>query len=294
MRLLFIIIATLTFITYGSAQIPKKHRLNFKNAGALADFFRYQPDKKIISGHRGTVENGFPENSIAALEEVLKHTPAFFEIDPRLTKDSVIVIHHDKSLDRTTTGTGKVSDHTWDEIRHLKLKDKNGNVTPYGIPTLEQVMIWSKGKTVINLDKIDVPFEKVVRLIKTHKATGHVMVTVHNADQAKAYLKLNKDQVFSAWIRTEKALQEYEEAEIPFTQLIAYVGPEINDATKSLITKLNKKGVMCMIGAAPSYDLLKTAEERGKAYQMVMDKGASILETDLPIEASKHIKKSTR
>lgn len=272
------------------AQIPKQHRLKFKNAKQLHQYFKYQPDKKIISGHRGTVENGFPENSIAALEEVLKHTPAFFEIDPRLTKDSVIVIHHDKILGRTVTGSGKVSDYTWEEIRQLKLKNKDGKVTNYDIPTLEEVMVWAKGKTIINLDKIDVPFEKIVELIKKHRAGGYVMVTVHNAEQAKAYLKLNKDQMFSAWIRTEKALKEYEEAGIPFSQLIAYVGPEINESTKSLINKLNAKGVMCMIGAAPSYDLLKNKEERGKAYRMVMDNGASILETDVPIEALEFIK----
>lgn len=47
---------------------------------------------------------GYAENCIEGLENVLTQMPAFFEIDPRLTKDSVIVLMHDATLDRTTTG----------------------------------------------------------------------------------------------------------------------------------------------------------------------------------------------
>jgi glycerophosphoryl diester phosphodiesterase len=46
-----------------------------------------------------------------------------FEIDPRITKDSVVVLMHDATLDRTTTGTGRVADHTWAELQQLRLKD---------------------------------------------------------------------------------------------------------------------------------------------------------------------------
>src|SRR5687768_7040929 len=79
--------------------------LNIRNAKELRSFFAYTgKDVPFISGHRGGVNKGFPENSIEALENTLRHTPATFEIDPRLTKDSAIVLMHDATLDRTTTG----------------------------------------------------------------------------------------------------------------------------------------------------------------------------------------------
>ena len=82
----------------------------------VPDFFRYSgADIPLISGHRGGREPGYPENSIEAFENVLKSTPAFFEIDPRVTKDSVIVLMHDATLERTTDGRGKLIDLTWDE-----------------------------------------------------------------------------------------------------------------------------------------------------------------------------------
>lgn len=77
---------------------------------------------------------GFPENCIESFEKTLTMMPSFFEIDPRMTKDSVIVLMHDATIDRTTTGTGKVSDYTYAELQQFFLKDREGNVTTYKIP----------------------------------------------------------------------------------------------------------------------------------------------------------------
>ncbi|MCM4173498.1 hypothetical protein DHD32_18640 [Arenibacter sp. TNZ] len=62
----------------------------------------------IISGHRGQRATRYAENSIEAFENVIKYAPAFFEIDQRLTKDSIIVLMHNASLERITNGRGKV------------------------------------------------------------------------------------------------------------------------------------------------------------------------------------------
>ena len=88
----------------------KIHSLQFESPQAMRDYFTYAKGKRIVSGHRGTIEAGLPENSIAAFEAVLRKTPAIFEIDPRYTKDSVAILMHDSTLDRTTNGKGKVSD----------------------------------------------------------------------------------------------------------------------------------------------------------------------------------------
>lgn len=253
----------------------------------MHSFFRYTGnDRPIIAGHRGGMVKGFPENSIATFENTLKHTPAIFEIDPRLTKDSVIVLMHDATLDRTTTGKGNLKDYTFEELRQFRLKDAEGNVTDYPIPTLSEVIDWARGKTILNLDYKDVPLKMTADLIRKHKADAFVMLTVHSAAEAKFYLEDNKDRMFSAFIRNKKEYDEYEKAGIPFTQLIAYIGPHVKTENQELYSLLNKKGTMCMISAASSYDKLKTAEERKTAYLSIVKDGASILESDLPIEAA--------
>lgn len=269
------------------AQSGTLHVLNIKNAAELRAFFKYTgKDIPFISGHRGGVNKGYPENSIEAFENTLRHTPATFEIDPRLTKDSAIVLMHDATLDRTTTGTGKVGDYTLAELKKLRLKDVEGQVTPYQIPTLEEAIRWAKGKTVLILDKKDVPFEMTARIIKDLHAEGHVMVTVHTAKDAKWYHDRNKEIVFEAFVKTEKAMKEYEAAGIPWTHIMAYVGPDNKPELKRLYEQLNKRGVMCMISTAPTYDKLAAPGERAAAYKAIITDGASLIEADRSIEAA--------
>lgn len=287
---IFTISILLSSTLVGKAQ-DKMNILKLKTAKDLHELFRYtNHDVVLISGHRGGMVPGFPENSIATFENTLKHTPAFFEIDPRLTKDSVIVLLHDATLDRTTTGKGKLSDYTFEELKQLRLKDAEGNITRFGIPTLEETITWARGKTVLNLDHKDVPLQMTADLLRKHKADAFMMVTVHSVAEAKFYLADNKDRMFSAFIRNIKEYEEYEKSGVPFTQLIAYIGPLVKPENQELYALLHKRGTMCMISAASSYDKLKTPGERKTAYISIANDGASVLESDRPIEAAEAIR----
>ena len=106
------LVASLMFLLLSGIQSVsaqgKLHLLKFDDVTQLRDYFKYAGNGSIIvSGHRGGYEEGYAENCIEGLENVLKQMPAFFEIDPRLTKDGVIVLMHDATLDRTTTEIGR-------------------------------------------------------------------------------------------------------------------------------------------------------------------------------------------
>jgi glycerophosphoryl diester phosphodiesterase len=269
------------------SQSSKMHVLKISTPQQLQQYFKYTgQDIPLISGHRGGPDKGAPENSIAAMEHSLQFSPATFEIDPRLTKDSVVVLLHDDTLDRTTTGHGKLNSYTWEEIKKLKLKDVDGKVTPYGIPTLEEAIEWAKGKTILILDKKDVPMTTTAKLIKKHHAEAWVMITVHNAKEAKFYYDDNKNVMFEAFVKTKKAMDEYEQAGIPWQQIMAYVGPQDKPENKEMFDLLHQRGVMCMISTAPVYDKLPTAEERAKAYTQIIKNGADVIEADRAIEAA--------
>lgn len=279
---LCLIILSVSQVSFGQEEI---HVIKIKNVKQLHDFFKYrEDDKPLISGHRGGIVEGFPENSIEALENTLKYTPAFFEIDPRLTKDSVIVLIHDATLDRTTNGKGRVSDYTWEELKEFNLVDHLGNVSPYKIPTLEEAIKWSRGKTIINLDKKDVPLEMTAAIIEKHNAYGHVMVTVHTAEQTRYYHDKNSQQMFSAFVRTMEEFEAFEKEGIPWSQIMAYVGPLSKPENQVLYDLLHKRGVKVMISAAPSYDKAEDPEARKAAYQKIVEDGADVIESDLPIE----------
>lgn len=101
----------------------------------------------LIVAHRGGAYAGYPENSIALFEHTLSHTPAIIEADFRLTQDDKIVMMHDDRLDRTTTGSGRVDDHTLEEIRQLRLVDHTGTATDHHPASLHEVLDWADGRT---------------------------------------------------------------------------------------------------------------------------------------------------
>ena len=269
--------------------VQNSNYFKFNSVDEMYSYFNYNSNNLIISGHRGTIDQDLPENSIVAMQEVLKHTKAIFEVDPRLSKDSVAVMVHDHILDRTTTGKGKVIDYTWEDLQKLKLKDAKGNVTPYTIPTLEEMIIWAKGKTILNLDKKDLPLEKTAEIIRKHDAYAWVWVTVHDVAQAKFYLDRNPKQYLSMHIRSQQALEAFKNSGLPYDRMIVYVGADLTDENLAIIEFMRSKGVMCMVSTASTYDKLPNKEDRAEKYRSMFVGGARVLESDFPIEVSQSI-----
>lgn len=229
----------------------------------------------------GGMVTGYPENCIESFEKTLSMMPSFFEIDPRLTKDSVIVLMHDATIDRTTDGTGRVSDYTYDELRRFRLRDREGNLTQFRIPTLEECIRWSRGKTVLNLDIKDVPLDVMSAFIN-RLDPPNVMYTVHDARQARMLLDRDPDAMFSAWCKDMDEYRAYEEARIPWSQMQAYVGPMMIPARQELYDSLHANGVMCMISVAPTHDRRASDDERVRGYELEIPSGCDVIETDYP------------
>lgn len=258
------------------------NRIEIGSRAELHDWFRYSPRRPVvISGHRGGMTAGYPENCIESFEKTLEMMPSFFEIDPRLTRDSVIVLMHDATIDRTTNGTGRVSDYTWEELQQFRLKDRDGNLTPYRIPTLEECIRWSQGKAILNLDIKDVPLEFMSDFIN-RLAPANVMYTVHNAAQARYLLDRDPDAMFSAWCKNLDEFAAYREAGIPWSQMQAYVGPMLYGDQQPLYDSLHRRGVMCMISVAPTHDRRASEQQRIRGYELELASGCDVIETDYP------------
>lgn len=280
----------------GTARERRKlHTLPVKNIRSVRQFFRYTgPEPRpVVSGHRGCREGGCPENSIRAFEYTLERVPAFFEIDPRMTRDSVIVLMHDPTLDRTTTGNGAVADHTWAELQRLRLKDIDGNATDERIPTLDEVIRWSRGKTVVNLD-VYTPKEVLGALLRKHGFPPHVMLTIHTPEQAQYYYRLSPETMFSIHIKTLAQLEAFEKTGIDWRNVMAYVGPKMLPENRELYRRLREKGVRCMISLAPTYDRLPTPEQRREGYLRDREQLPDVIESDYPVELSAALESLTR
>lgn len=79
--------------------------------------WRY-PYRPLAIAHRGH-SIGVPENTIASYRRAIELGAEMIEADVNMSRDGRLVMIHDSTLDRTTTGTGRVSDATWEELQRL-------------------------------------------------------------------------------------------------------------------------------------------------------------------------------
>lgn len=271
----------------------KFYTIALKNPGELKDFFKYTKERiPFASAHRGGARKGFPENCIATFENTLRHTWAILEIDPHYTKDSAIVLMHDPTLNRTSNGSGKVSDYTLEQLQQFRLKDPEGNVTEYSIPTLDAALQWAKGKTVLVLDQKDVPLEARVKKIQEHNAQANAIVIVYSLDDAKKCYEMDKNIMMEVMMPHKEAMSKFEATGIPWSNIVAFV-THTQPADVTIYQQLHDKGVMCIIGSSRTIDRqYLRSEQKDKQlltekYQSLIHSGADIIEADLGIEAGR-------
>ncbi len=112
-------------------------------AGVLVNIFMIKPGKNrsemekfksVKFAHRGLHNGERAENSISAFAKA-KEMGFGIEFDIRLSKDGVLVVHHDADLSRVVGREGKVIDFTAEELSKMSL-----NGTNEGIPTFREVL----------------------------------------------------------------------------------------------------------------------------------------------------------
>ena len=133
----------------------------------------------LVISHRSDWRN-YPENSLEAMASAIDMGVDMLEMDVAKTKDNQLVIMHDQTLDRTTNGKGLVSDWTLESLRKLYLKDGLGIETKCKIPTLEEALIVSKGKALVNLDKSYEFFNQAYDIAKKTGTTNQIVMKGYN------------------------------------------------------------------------------------------------------------------
>lgn len=131
--------------------------------------------KLTITGHRGAAGIS-PENSLNGIDAALNLKADRIEIDVHQTRDGVVVLMHDKSIDRTTDGSGEVKAYSFEELSAFRLKED------LQIPTLEQAIQRVDGQSVLLIEikegggyYPDIE-TRVVELIQKYNASGWCII----------------------------------------------------------------------------------------------------------------------
>jgi glycerophosphoryl diester phosphodiesterase len=135
-----------------------------------------------IIGHRGApVEE--PENTMRSVGKGCECAD-FVEVDVRLSHEGIPVVIHDAKLDRTTSGTGRVNDHTLKELRVL---DAGEGET---IPTLSEVLALVKGKCGIFIEIKEPGSELAVCSLLDAGPADDVFIVSFHEDSIRTVKKL--------------------------------------------------------------------------------------------------------
>jgi len=257
----------------------KSNYRSFPGAKELQAYMGWHPGRvPLISAHRGGPMGSYPENALETFENALTFAPCLIECDVRITKDGHLVMMHDTTLDRTTTGKGKVTDYTLEQIKQLFLKDIDNRVTKYRIPTLGETFQWACGRAILTIDvKSDVRYRQVISEIRRNKAEGHSIIIVYNIEGLLEVHHLAPDLMISAYVTGIKSVERMFATGIPAKNLTVFVG--VYEPDLKVYEALHQKNIRTILGTMHNLD--KKAAVRGvSVYQKLYRSGADILSTD--------------
>ncbi len=125
---------------------------SYEESIAVIESFRDEQNGLVRSpvtiAHRGW-SNQYPENTMASFRAAVEAGATCIETDFHMTKDGVLVLMHDETVDRTTNGKGAIADMTWDEISRLKCNNIDGSLSNEGVPKMSDLFDYVRDKDVM-------------------------------------------------------------------------------------------------------------------------------------------------
>jgi glycerophosphoryl diester phosphodiesterase len=165
----------------------KYHILSFCFIFITLEYSAQENSKKILTvAHRGAASYA-PENTIASTKKAIELNIDVIEMDVRETKDGYLVIMHDRRINRTTNGKGKVENLTLEELKKFDAGSWYGDgYKGEEIPTLVEMLRALKGHA---LPDIDFKRGDVAKLVKILEEEGFLdqQITFHTFKKKYAY-----------------------------------------------------------------------------------------------------------
>lgn len=218
-------------------------------------------------GHRGTIIWG-PENTIIAFNAAITMGADGVEMDVRNTKNGVLVLMHDDTLDRTTNCSGAVSQKTWAEIKDCQVIPITPGIQRGRIPTFTGALRALKGRTVIDLDLNTSLLSRVASVIINEGMQNQVMVLTSSLNTAK-FFGNNGIAVMARAVSYSGVLEFLKLSPKPVAievdvQLLPFVKNKVHSAHSRLF--VDALGACDLIGAS--------------CYRQLVRSGVDIIQTD--------------
>lgn len=233
-----------------------------------------------VIAHRGD-HTHVPENTLAAVKAAIKSGADYVEVDLRTSKDGYLVNHHDGTVDRMTNGTGNIKDLTLQEIKRLKVADKEKPTKKtYRIPTFGEILKVCKGKINIYLDFKDAGVAETYKQIREAGMERQVVVYVNSISQYKEWRKTAPAMPLILSVPKEVKTKDQ------LTFLLGQGSIEVLDNVydKEMISAANDEGVAVWLD-------VQSKEENPEIWNAALQKGIQGIQTDNPGALIAYLKK---
>ncbi|PXX26767.1 glycerophosphodiester phosphodiesterase family protein [Arenibacter sp. ARW7G5Y1] len=247
---------------------------------SILNDFHNHPEQILVAAHRATNPN-YPENSLAAIEESIRIGVDIVEIDIRKSKDGELVIMHDKTIDRTTNGTGKVDDFTLAELKELRLKFGNG-ITEEQVPTFEEVLQLTKGKILLDVDfklEGEAAVRQTFKLIEKYGMADQILFFLYDYPETTQYQELNKDIKIMPRAYSRKDIRAIKKLED-----ISIIHIDESYYKNGIMRRTIKSGYRVWINALGKYDAMERQRKDSGFDALLTRKYVNVIQTDLPEE----------
>ena len=265
----------------------------------------------FVISHRADWRN-FPENSLEAIESAIQMGVDIVELDIHRTADGALVVCHDKTINRTTNGKGKISELTLDYIKSCNLRAGHGATTRYKMPTLEQALDLCKGRVLINLDKGINYYDQVMDMLNKRGMADQVIIKSSKsaATMKEFFSKHDKNMLYMPiinynakhWAKHEVLFNEYLSTDLPFVAFEMCWDGSLSGEKKVFkqVIKSGKKlwintlwGKLCG-GKENGYDDDAAVGNEDKIYGKILSYGTSMIQTDRPQMLIKYLESKGR
>ena len=253
---------------------------------SILDDYHNNPEQILVAAHRATNPN-YPENSLAAIAESIRIGVDIVEIDIRKSKDGELVIMHDKTIDRTTNGTGKVDDFTLAELKEFKLKLGN-DITNEQVPTFEEVLQLTKGKMLLDVDfklEGEAAVKQTFELIEKYGMEDQILFFLYDYPETAQYQKLNKDIKIMPRAYSRKDIRNIRKLED-----ISIIHIDDSYYRNGTMRRLIKSGYRVWINALGKHDRMETEAKNSGFDALLTRKYVNVIQTDLPEELLSYLR----
>ena len=275
----------------------------------LAQIHNPKSDYVVVACHRGDWRN-FPENSALAIESVIKMGADIMELDIKMSKDSVLVLSHDLTLDRCTNGKGPVSDYTLEELKKFKLKRAHGvAIDTCRILTLEEALWICKDRICVNVDHGYEYYDQVLEISERLGVTDQLLIKgKRSIDVVAAHeAKHEHNMMYMPIVDIQrpagiKLYNSYMESNVvPLAYEVCWQTEDgtFDKVCEEIIAQGSKVWVntiwasLCG-GTGNDDDAAFISSDPEKVYRRYLDKGVSIIQTDRPEFLIGYLKKVGR